>query len=535
MNVLKENAQVERESTEKTKLSKYAYLLEAINIFSETLSIEQIFFATEEVFKSTFGSMPGIYRVERNQFQLVSQGKELENSPQVVPLTEALKKFALLSANLMKGEQIEKFFPNAFDEATKPDYAVPLITNGKFLGIIFLNLGEQQKSNFNIQIMDYLMRLIQISLEKYEKFLLESSLDEASRSRHFNLKSLNSMSHELFAQLDLEILFNLAIDAFLEITMAGRISFLSYDEKSEEFRTASKKSAVEDSAMLDDIGMRKKYEGSPDAYKNILDLQDGMDKFYFESLFECVAGCGYTEYYRYAVLIFDKGVILGFLLISESVNGSNMNESLVDVLDILSTNTFLAIKNAKLFTEVKEKNEIIEKKLNNLLRLNTLMDNINTADDSKTMLELIVQTLEISFDVEMVFCAMYAPDTQMFTIKSTANMEDLLQKTFVPNENWSRIMTGDSFVTTDVDAIFDYFEQELIFPYSFESKGILIKPMCYGVDGQKFVGVTCVFAHKKVDLSDYELNLYLDSIINHTTPMLWNLSVIEKLSNNDKG
>jgi hypothetical protein len=141
-----------------------------------------------------------------------------------------------------------------------------------------------------------------------------------------------------------------------------------------------------------------------------------MDQMYFNSLFECVSGSEFLNSYRYIVLILDLDDILGFLFVTELVNGNEFSDSLADVVDILSTNTFLSMKNAKLFWEVEEKNQIIENKLNNLLKLNTMMDNINSAKDSKTMLRLMIETLQIYLGANMGFLALYYKDLNQFTV-----------------------------------------------------------------------------------------------------------------------
>jgi hypothetical protein len=520
---------------EKNKLLKYTHLLDSINIFTETLSLEQIFYAASSVFHETFQTNPVIYQVIEDKFQLLSSNRVVTSSNDTFELTENLKRFALFSATVIQQKDLKKYFPEYILESLQPTYAVPLITAGNFSGIIFLSIPlDKDLKEFDIKSMNYLMRLIQISFEKYEKSMLATSFEKESNTRYFNLKALHALSHALFSELHLDSVFHLAVDAFLEITTSEKISFVVFDPKSEAYRSKAQKFAIGrvDDAF-EDIVFKKIYEGPPPRYKNPLDMKQDMDRAYFNSLFECVSGAEFVDFYRYIVMVFDHNTILGFLFVSESVNGNEFSESLADVVDILSTNTFLAIKNAKLFSEVEEKNKLIENKLNNLLRLNTLMDNINTAEDSKTMLSLITDTLQISFDVNMGFFALYDKELNQFTVSETIQMDSLLDKTFIPNSYWSDILKGESFKTNTIDCLFDYFERDFILEYSFDSTGLLIHPMCIGYEGQKFLGVVCMFEHKSLNLTDFELNLYIDSIINHATPVLWNLITIEKLNTVD--
>jgi hypothetical protein len=517
------------------KLSKYTYLLDSINIFTETLSLEQIFYAASEVFRQAFQSEPVIYQTIKDEFQILSPSKDHPSPIHSFELTEDLKRFALFSATVITEKNMEKLIPETILKALQPNYAVPLIIAGNFSGMIFLKVNiDEDLKEFDVKSMNYLMRLIQISLEKYEKNILAISYEKEANTRYFNLKALHALSHSLFSELHLESVFQLAVDAFLEITTSEKISFVLFDPQSENYRSKAQKFAVGSvHDAFEDMVFKKVFQGPPPRYKNPLDLKQDMDQMYFNSLFECVSGSEFLNSYRYIVLIFDNEDILGFLFVTETVNGNEFSESLADVVDILSTNTFLAIKNAKLFSEVEEKNQIIENKLNNLLRLNTLMDNINSAEDSKTMLSLITDTLQISFDVNMGFFALYDKDLNQFTVCETIQMDSLLDRTFEPQSFWSNILKGETFTTNSIDCLFDYFERDFILEYSFDSTGLLIKPMCMGYEGHKFLGVACLFEHKSLNLTDFELNLYIDSIINHTTPMLWNLLTIENLKKSE--
>lgn len=525
-----EQEQAGKNTTKDNKMSKYIYLLDVINIFTETLSIDQIMYAADEVFKTTFNTEPYIYTVNGNNFEInFYKSKEKKEELNFV-LTQKLKDFAVFTASVLEGDNLSNYFPNDVLVKLKANYAIPLISSGKFLGVIFINIQEEsQEKAFTYKVLDYLMRLIAISLDKYEKTCLNASLEKETSSRNFNLKSLNSMSHELFAELNLQALFELAIDAFLEITASEKIVFVAYDEKSEDFKSMALKCATSNKCDADFLTFRKIYLENPEKYKNALDLNVEMEREYFYSLFKCVVGNQFLNSYRYVVLIFDRGEILGFLMISESVNGSEFSDSLVDMVDILSTNTFLAIKNAKFFSEIKEKKKSIEEKLYNLLRLNDLMHNINSAEDSGTVRELIVDTLNISFNVTLGFLAMYDKSQEIFIVKNNINMQELQDKSFKVSYNWGKIMKGESLLLTGLENIYDYFEKDFIMEYIFEAAGMLIKPLCVGDEGRRFEGVLCLFNNKTNNLSDYEFNLYVDSIINHSSPMISNLRQIESL------
>lgn len=510
---------------------QYNYLLDAINIFTETLSMEQILFAIDEVFETVFGKRPIIYKVVNEKFEEVECNEDSQNKIKSFELTEKLKEFAVFSSSIIDKTQLNNYFDESILKELNPDYAVPLLSSCKTVGMIFVNLDkEANKKEYVDKILDYLMRLIKIALEKHDKAMMHLSLENENTSSTFNLKSLNAMSHELFAELNLDILFDLAIDAFLEITASKQVSFVIYDEKSEEFKAKIKKCVTSCDTTAESIIFKKSVDSTPNKNKKTLDMHQKEDKEYFDSLFDCILGQGTIETYRYVILIYDKNEVLGFLLIAETVNEREFTEELSEVVDILATNTFLAIKNAKLFNEVREKKQIIENKLTKLLRLNNLINNINSAEDTKTMINLILDTLEISFNVEMGFFAFYDKDKEEFIVEDTINMSTLKNTTFTPNSKWEDTFKGDSIVSANAKGIFDYFEESYISEYSFDANGILIKPLCMANDSGKFLGVICIFEHKDVNLSDQEFNLYIDSIVNHTTPVMWNLFSIEKIN-----
>jgi hypothetical protein len=82
-------------------------------------------------------------------------------------------------------------------------------------------------------------------------------------------------------------------------------------------------------------------------------------------------------------------------------------------------------------------------------------DDINSSTRQDTLQELTLKTLDISIDMEKAFIALYDKENDIFNITNTLNLE-LKSKELKPNDNWKRVLEGDSVYETREERILKF-------------------------------------------------------------------------------
>ncbi len=89
---------------------------------------------------------------------------------------------------------------------------VPLITDGLLFG--FIIIGSKDFGDDDYIISEALMRLINTALENYSRYEDLSKVNKELDEKIFNLLSINQSSKALLSELQIDALYDLAVDVF---------------------------------------------------------------------------------------------------------------------------------------------------------------------------------------------------------------------------------------------------------------------------------------------------------------------------------
>ena len=247
--------------------------------------------------------------------------------------------------------------------------------------------------------------------------IINESLDE----KIFNLFAINQSSKALLSQLDLDSLYSLAIDVFSELTQSSATGFVLFDDKSEKYVLRSYRFVLENVKSLD-IVLEMHENAVIDPNRIIIDVSNDSDTQYFCSLFKDCLNLLTPLKARYIILLNKEDQILGFVTLGSTITGTPYRKNIFELIESLASSTYIAISNAKHFRQVEEQKKIIQNKLDRLISLNNLVRNINSSMDVGTLIDIMMDTLSVSFLVKCPF-ATYSSDKDLFVIKSSYGID----------------------------------------------------------------------------------------------------------------
>ena len=196
------------------------------------------------------------------------------------------------------------------------------------------------------------------------------------------------------------------------------------------------------------------------------------------------------------------------------------------MIESLASSTFISLSNAQLFNQVMEQKKVIQNKLEKLISMNNLIKNINSSTRMETLLELTLKTLNISFDVEKALIALYDADGEEFNITNSAGLNGLCKR-IKPNEEWEKVLEGNTVIINREKDVTKYFDNGLIGSLG-KISGACMVPIYIDRAGIELLGILVVFMYRKAAISDEENILTLESVAGHIAPVLSNLFAMEE-------
>jgi len=524
LNKLEEQKKTEQLSA---KLFRYSGLIQAIEYFSQKLNFEQIIDAAFDFVNELLTLEKSAVFVLNGNNYVLKKVKGYDNTITSIKNSSELQNLAIFYGALLSEEdKLKMFFEQTVLESFNVSTVIPLIIENTLYGFIFIAnkvIGDFNSDDYIIS--SALMKLFNNALENYKRYEELQTANRELDEKIFNLFAINQSSKALLSELSLDILYNLSVDVFSELTQNTITSFFLYDDKSEKYiLRAYKDIYYRDVEIFTSLTFNKM--ASVDVNKVIINFSEPNDVVYFNMIFK--EGMEELSVLKalYVVLLIKNGKILGFVTLGKSVTGTEYKNSMFELIESLASATYTALSNAQLFKQVNEQKKVIQGKLDKLSSLNTLMRNINSSQNIQTLLQMTFMTLEISFQMERGLIAIYDKEKDVFNITERLNI-DTRKKEIKVTPNWKRIFEGDAVYEASEQGILQYISKSL-FEDIGPSPGLLIAPIYIDRVDIEVLGVIVLFKYKNVPINDEENKLTIETIAGHIAPVLSNLFTVEQ-------
>lgn len=510
-----------------TKLYRYTGLVQAIDYFSQKLIFEQIIDAAFDFINELLLVEKSAIYINDNQSYSVKKVKGFSIDLTNIRFSDNLKNLATFYGNILyEKEKIIKFFDTEVIDLLEINAVVPLIIEGNLYGFILFQKKDMTEDDYIIS--EALMKLINNALEnfnRYEKLIkVNSELDE----KIYNLFAINQSSKVLLSELRMDVLYNMSVDVFSELTSSKITGFILFDDKSQRYILKAFKDVF---CKTKDVLIRLELKNSQyiNPNKVIIDLQNEEDCAYFTGLFDDSSVSTKLQIEqlqaKYIVLIVKNNQILGLVTLSETVTGSKYSDGVFELIESLAASTYTALSNARLFKIVNEQKAVIQNKLDKLLSLNNLNKNISSSIRTDTLLEMVTKAMQISFNVDKGAFCLYKKETSEFEFTSTINVDQCKSKLISPNQNWKRVFEGDCIYAMGQANIAKYIGDEYADKVG-DAQGIIITPVYIDMMEIELLGVLIIFGYNGLQLDNEENMLILETIAGSIAPVLNNLLII---------
>jgi transcriptional regulator with GAF, ATPase, and Fis domain len=512
------NIEQDEKNDHRMDLYRYNGLLEAIRYFANRLTLDQITdTAFDFVNELLTVDKSALYLFDGAAFSLKKERGV--QAPKEIPLTESLSSFALYVGNVVRGkESLSHYFDASVIEPLDANVMLPLILEDKLYG--FFLLSGRITAQFNesdILICETLMNLFNNAMEssqRLEKLQISNrELDE----KIFNLFAINQSAKAMLTEHRLEELYSLAVDVFSELTQSAHTGFVLYDNPSEKYVLKSYRDVFNPSSK-NVLSLELTDEALLKFHKQLLDLSNVEDLAYFNSLFPNGTEALTEIKALYAVMIYDKQKLLGFVTLGQTISGADYKKSAFELVDSLASYTYIALSNAMLIDLVNEQKALLQKKLDRLIMLNRLSKNINSAMDSGALLELALETLTVSFGVESAMITLYDEENDVLKICQSSD-PTLVGSTLPITPALLPIKDGRTVFESNADMAPLLVGKEMASAIH-NKAGVLALPMTLERYNTVFVGAILIFNLAEGILSDEENILTYETIANQVAPLI---------------
>lgn len=510
----------------RTDLYRYNSLLEAIRYFSNPLTLEQI---TDVA----FDCVNEILTVEKSVMYILENGRYKAkkqrglDAAEEIALNAKLSGFALYVGNVISGElALEQYFDASVLKSLDATVMIPLILHKNLYGFFLLSRRITGSFNANDMVVcETLMNLFNNAIESCQRLedlqISNRELDE----KIFNLFAINQSAKAMLTEHRLDELFKLAVDVFSELTQSRNTGFVVYDKLSEKYILKAYRDVFATDAP--GFGSLTKRSGADCFSRQILDLSNASDRKHFDSLFLEGSELLSSLKTHYVVFICDsKRELLGFVTLGETVTETPYKKGSFELVESLAAYTFIALSNALLLQKVSDQKKLLQNKINRLVKLNCLSKNITSAFDSKSLMELTIETLCVSFGVESAFIALYNAEKDILKVEQAS--DSALTGIEIPMNNpLQPIKQGRIIFESSSENLHLLTGDEIAGAISSNS-GALVIPLTLDRYETLLVGALFIFKLNEEQLSDEENVLTFETIANQMAPLLEGFTSIER-------
>lgn len=506
------------------RMYRYDALIKAIDFFTQRFSPQQLseysFDFANEILTLNASAL---FLKQGNEFEL--KNKRLYTfSDYSIKNTKKLQKIATLHGSILLN-----YFDSYFDEGDidylNMNIVIPLIIDDLLFGFIIADgkvMGNFDEDDYTMAMA--LMRLFNNSLENSRNFLDLKGKNKQLDEKVFNLFAINQSAKSLLSELGLDRLKSMAVDVFSEIACSRITSFGMMDDISSTLRILAYRNVGNFSTHLTEIEVDLSVELH--SKKIVLDLNKDIE--IIKKLF-----INWEEFHllgaRYIVLLV-RDKLLGLVTLGEPINQTHYDDSMFELIESLASFTYIALKNAMMFEEIRKQKEITEAKYNTLSKLNMLINNINECISIEELCDVTLKTLNISFDIQKAFIA-FKEENQY---KIMWSIEDIgVGETFKINEEWEDTFDGDTIYNFAAESIHSYLNEDLCRLFN-DSTGIVITPITLNkLNIEEDVGPLAYLVILKTsnNLQQEEI-LLIDTVSKNISPIIYHMNALNECKQN---
>lgn len=507
---------------------RYSGILSAIEFFSQRFELEQLIsYAFDFSHDLLFPNQIVLWSLNEDQYTIEhSKGYDANFSFQFL---EQYDQIVYFHAGLLYDKNVTTLLPHEISELFQPDFCIPLIMDKSFFGLIALKRSKENPFTLEDETFaGALMNLFSTALTNYSSYKRLEKTKIQLDEKIFNLFAMNHSTKALLSELSLDNLYDLAISVFSELTQSSFTTFFIKDPISENYELKSYKNVHSHHLILEMTLYENKNQVS------MLPILVDMSKMKTRELFINNFFNGQEIITKinplYVVLLKKSSQLVGFVTLGSKVNDTHYDSSIFELVESLASATYIAINNAFFIEEINEQKKIINSKLNELVKLNLLMKNINSAQTYDKVITLVMNTLNVSFGLNMGFFALYNADTNTFTLSNQINMKSKVQSIEMIPE-WMPLLLGESIVIYEEDKVADYIPKQMTSTLLKKASGVVMIPVYIKhIDIQLIGFFTLLSSRSKVLISEENL-VSFDAIATHIAPVIYQLQYAEGIKN----
>lgn len=516
-----------RDSNLSAKVFRYTGLIKAIEFFSQKLNFEQIIEAAFDFTNELLTLQKSAIFIRQGSNFVLKKLKGYGSDIILIKSSSELEEIAVYHGNLLHDPlQLSKYFNDNIRDAFGITMVIPLIIESSLYGFIFISskvAGNLDSDDYIIS--EALMKLFNNALENYNRYEELQKMNKELDEKIFNLFAINQSSKALLSELNLDVLYNLSVDVFSELTQSSATGFVLFDDKIDRYILKSYKDVFNKDSDVE-VNLTLNNTARIDLNRIILNTSDEKDVSYFNSVFNGGIDNLNQLKARYIILLLKSSKVLGFVTLGPTMINTEYKASVFELTESMASATYIALSNAQLFKCVNEQKRIIEERLEKLISLNKLTKNINSSLSSSTLMEITLKTLEVSYNVDKALIALYSREENEFIIEKMLNINSKRKKIKI-NSFWKKVMEGDSVFEASENGLERYIDRWLI-KETGDTSGILIVPVYLDKIDIEVLGVIIIFKYKNGNI-DYEENkLIMETVAGHIAPILSNLSMVEE-------
>lgn len=311
----------------------------------------------------------------------------------VIKNSKALNNLAVLHGRFLTND-FDVYLPNNLFSKISVNLLIPIINKSVLYGFIISEGKLPYKGSLDyIHVINIIVNMSLSHIVNQKTIEKRSSL---LRSEVYNLNMLTHLIAEIVSEKNLNKLYNLCIDSVRELTASSYTTVVFYDEITESFVTKASKDIVGHNNLL------LSYEIKSNDFSNMKKIFDIEEDFQaLEKIFINAEQFKRINA-RYVLMMFDES-LKGFITIGEAVNRKAIDESLLYKINTIAHFILIAVKNANYIKKIKTQNSLIENQLSTMKNLNEALTVINTCESLDELIDVVMMTLDIQFDIEKCF------------------------------------------------------------------------------------------------------------------------------------
>ncbi len=513
--------QMGQQSADQQKIYRYSGLIHAIEFFSQRFSLEEIIrhiydFTNELLICDSIAVM---ICDEQNPDTLIpSLTKGYDETPSLKG--HDMDHIVYFHAGLLETETLDQYFDQDTLAYYNPDLTLQLIMDKKLLGLVFVGSID---SNFDVEdrlIANALMNLFSTSLTNHITYqqleLTKQSLDE----KVFNLFAINHATKTLLGEMNISSLIALSLSVYSELTQSRLTGLFLYDISSENYLLHDMLDVFKPDNNVE-ITLYPHDGMAYTMHRSVFDMTVPEDCRVFHSLFQNDEDVLAPLSPTHIITIHNSYELLGFITLSDKVNDTPYKSSEFELIESLAASTFIALSNANHLNEVLYQRQLIDDKLSKLHQLNTLMKNINTALDVPSLLDLVRQTLQVSFGFTEGFIALYKSDDLSYTCHALSTNEVVGH--FSDTLSLGDLHQGETLCFYTLEQVKQLENTLQTTLTKDDANGLMLVPMSIDIEGQPTLGILGISGVQNGLIFDEANKAILESIAHHVAPVLHQL------------